>query len=102
MNDYFLSLHIMNFIKTIFVINGLFLSFLIYSCGKQIDIDPGYKNKILDFRQKRVNFLKSRIGYLNLVGLHWVQDGYSSIGSDQIMILFFLKNSPIILDPLPK
>ena len=94
MNDYFLSLHIMNFRKTIFIINGLFLSFLIYSCGKQIDIDPGYKNQILDFRQKRVHFLKSRIGYLNLVGLHWVQDGYSSIGSQSDHDIVFPKIFP--------
>ncbi len=94
MNDYFLYLHIMNFRKTIFIINGLLLSSLIYSCGKQIDIDPGYKNQILNFRQKRVNFLKSRIGYLNLVGLHWVQDGYSSIGSHADNDIVFPKKFP--------
>ena len=84
----------MNFRKTIFIINGLLLSFLIYSCGKQIDIDPGYNNQILNFRQKRVDFLKSRIGYLNLVGLHWVQDGYSSIGSQADSDIIFPKIFP--------
>jgi len=46
-------------------------------------MDKSYESEILHFRQKRINYLKSRQGYLNLVGLYWFYDGQYQLGSGQ-------------------
>ncbi|MEA1882686.1 MAG: DUF1684 domain-containing protein [Candidatus Marinimicrobia bacterium] len=64
----------------------LFLAILIISgCA----LDGSHEKEILHFRQKRINYLKSRLGYLNLVGLYWFNDGQYQLGSgpDNDMVL---------------
>jgi len=46
-------------------------------------LDTNHEKEILHFRQKRINYLKSRQGYLNLVGLYWFYDGEYQMGSGQ-------------------
>ena len=56
----------------------LFLAILIISgCA----LDVSHEKEIRHFRQKRINYLKSRQGYLNLVGLYWFYDGQYQLGS---------------------
>lgn len=40
-----------------------------------------YENEILEWREWRVARLKAPFGYLNLVGLYWLQEGVTRIGS---------------------
>ncbi len=48
-----------------------------------------YQKEIENWRQKRVESLKSENGWLNLVGLYWLQEGKSSFGSgDDVQIQF--------------
>ena len=48
-----------------------------------------YQKEIDNWRKKRVESLKSENGWLNLVGLYWLQEGKSSFGSaDDVQIKF--------------
>jgi uncharacterized protein (DUF1684 family) len=55
------------------------LAIMIFGCSTQHD--PKYEHEIENFRDKRVAFLKSEKGYLNLVGLFWLKEGENSFGS---------------------
>jgi len=56
---------------------------LIAACSpKEQAIDPvAHEAEILQWRTERLASLKSPYGYLNLVGLYWLQEGESRIGS---------------------
>ncbi len=55
---------------------------IVAGCASET-VDPAYEKDIQTFRKKRVNYLKSRKGYLNLVGLHWLDEGKYKMGSGQ-------------------
>lgn len=58
------------------------VSFLLFaSCEKTMVTDPNYEKEVMNFRQRRVAFLKSEKGYINLVGLFWLREGENSFGS---------------------
>ena len=58
------------------------VSFLLFaSCEKAMVADPNYEKEVMNFRQRRVAFLKSEKGYINLVGLFWLREGENSFGS---------------------
>lgn len=60
----------------------LLTTLLLFSaCTSKEQLDPNYEKEMLDFRQRRVEFLKSEKGYLNLVGLFWLKEGENSFGS---------------------
>lgn len=50
-------------------------------CGTSVYSSSAYNNEVVVFRNKRVAFLKSEKGYLNLVGLFWLKEGENSFGS---------------------
>jgi uncharacterized protein (DUF1684 family) len=54
--------------------------------------DDGYEREIQDWRTQREQGLRAPDGWLAVVGLHWLRDGTSTVGSD--------KTSDIVL-PLP-
>ena len=54
-----------------------------------------YEKEVMDFRQRRVKFLKSEKGYLNLVGLFWLKEGLNSFGSGIKNDLQFPETFPI-------
>ena len=54
--------------------------------------DEGYEREIQDWRAHREEGLRAPDGWLSVVGLHWLRDGTSTVGSD--------KTSDIVL-PLP-
>jgi hypothetical protein len=72
------------------IIIFLFLSGVISSCNN----NQTYSDEIKTFRAKRVNYLKSRKGYLNLVGLHWIFNGTYTLGASQDNDLPFPKSFP--------
>ncbi len=60
------------------ILSALFIS----GCGLG-EAEKAHEQDVLNFRQKRINYLKSRQGYLNLVGLYWFFDGEYRLGSGQ-------------------
>ena len=54
-----------------------------------------YEKEVMNFRQRRVKFLKSEKGYLNLVGLFWLKEGLNSFGSGIKNDLQFPETFPI-------
>ena len=53
-----------------------------------------YVNEIENWRQLRVNFLKSEEGFLNLAGLFWLEQPISTLGSDQGNRIVFPSKAP--------
>ncbi len=51
-------------------------------CTGSASSNVEYEKEVMDFRQRRVKFLKSERGYLNLVGLFWLKEGLNSFGSN--------------------
>ena len=65
-----------------------------YGCFKNDYADPYYVKEVKDFRKGRVKFLKSEEGYLNLVGLFWLNNGKNTFGSDNNNDLHFPQEFP--------
>lgn len=59
----------------------LLLPLLITNVGCNTQYNLTYEREIENFRNKRVAFLKSEKGYLNLVGLFWLKEGENRFGS---------------------
>ncbi len=54
-----------------------------------------YEKEIEIWKQKRIDYLKSENGWLNLVGLYWLQQGKNNFGSgDDVQIKFPKKSIP--------
>ena len=66
----------MNEKKFKYLIYAVILIIVFGSCSA---IDNEYFEEIDNFRTKRINFLQSRQGYMNLVGLYWIFDGKLSL-----------------------
>lgn len=68
---------------------------VLMSCGqskkeKKVAIDTvAYKAEIESWHQKRVEDLKAPNGWLNLIGLLWLEDGLNTFGSDEKNNLVF-------------
>ena len=71
-----------------FITAGILLS------GCSISTATDYEKELLTFKKNRVTSLKSRSGYLNLVGLHWIAEGKSQFGSDPGNEFVFPKEFP--------
>jgi uncharacterized protein len=75
----------------------LFLIILFYSCQTQKEIkpvSPEYKKEVEDWHNKRIENLKKESGWLNLVGLYWLEEGENTIGSSDKNKIVFPKNAP--------
>ena len=59
-----------------------------------------YVNEIENWRQLRVNFLKSEEGFLNLAGLFWLEQPMNTLGSDESNHIIFPSKAPEILGAL--
>ena len=68
---------------------------LIISC--QPKVDEAYVKEIADFRQSRIDYLKSEEGYLNLAGLYWLQEGSFTFGSDAANQIQFPASAPAFM-----
>lgn len=76
--------------------------------------DTDYKNQIELWHQQRVNTLKSESGWLNVVGLYWLEEGENTFGTaignkvifpkgkaENKLGTFVLKNGIVTLNVLP-
>lgn len=75
--------------KTIISLITPFIIFSIFSCSDPIPQDPEHVKEIDDWHAKRIENLKKETGWLNLVGLFWLEDGKNKIGSDKSMDIIF-------------
>jgi uncharacterized protein (DUF1684 family) len=55
---------------------------------------PEYISEIDQWHQKRVDRLKEENGWLTLVGLHWLEEGENTFGSDKNNSIVFPENAP--------
>ncbi len=56
-------------------------AFILSSCSTSSATDADYEKELRTFKNDRITSLKSRSGYLNLVGLFWIEEGKSQFGS---------------------
>jgi uncharacterized protein (DUF1684 family) len=55
---------------------------------------PEYFSEIDQWHQKRVDRLRDPDGWLTLVGLHWLEEGENTFGSDKNNKIVFPENAP--------
>ncbi|MCF8241316.1 MAG: DUF1684 domain-containing protein [Melioribacteraceae bacterium] len=68
---------------------------LLSSCGEEKpNASPEYIKEINDWDQRRVENLKRETGWLNLVGLYWLEEGRNTFGADENNDLIFPSNAP--------
>lgn len=61
----------------------LVIAFLLAACASRpVPADSGYVSEIEQWRANRETRLKAENGWLTLVGLFWIEQGRSTIGSD--------------------
>jgi uncharacterized protein (DUF1684 family) len=75
----------MNNIKFLFI--TLIVFSLCSSCKK--NNDAVYQKEISDWRESRLERLKSKTGWLNLAGLFWLKEGENTFGSDSSNMIVF-------------
>ncbi len=62
--------------------------------------DDAYRSEIERFRQRRVADLKAEDGWLSVVGLHWLHQGESRLGSDPSSDILLPAGAPAIVGSL--
>ncbi len=68
---------------------------LIFASGCEKDQgNPEYVKSIKQWHEKRVARLKTETGWLNLVGLYWLQEGKNTFGSAKDNDIIFPENAP--------
>lgn len=75
----------------------LILIFILISCSKEKleqKGSPEYIAEISEWNQKRIERLKQDNGWLNLVGLYWLEVGENSFGSSSNNKIIFPDDSP--------
>lgn len=67
-----------------------------YQCHQPVnkESEEEYKEKIRQWRDKRLKNLKSPEGWLNLAGLYWLDPGKNTLGSDSAMDVVFPGKAP--------
>lgn len=76
-------------IKTIII---FLLLFIFTKCNNNQDLIK-YKKEIFEWDKNRIERLKSKNGWLNLVGLYWLKEGENSFGSSKNNDIVFPQNT---------
>jgi uncharacterized protein (DUF1684 family) len=83
--------------KSLFLITWLLMAVALLSFRG----DASYKDRIKEWRKKRIENLKSEEGWLNLAGLFWLEEGINTIGgSSENDIIFPKDHSKVALGKL--
>lgn len=73
----------------------ILLAIIIWSCSGQNNNAPKkYVKEINQWHKERVERLKQDNGWLNLVGLHWLEEGRNTFGSDESNDIVFPSKAP--------
>lgn len=89
--------------KQIFKFSVLFLLSIIFlqSCGsKSPNASPEHQYEVNLWHTKRIDGLKKDTGWLNLVGLYWLEEGENTFGSSDKNKIVFPNNAPAELGVL--
>ena len=62
--------------------------------------DDAYRKEIEGFRQRREATLKAEDGWLSVVGLHWLHEGESRLGSDPSCDVLLPARAPAVVGNL--
>lgn len=72
------------------------LSLLVMCCSKEKQLDPAarkvYEDQINQWHAKRIEELTATDGWLNLIGLYWLEQGPNTFGSSSDNIIAFPEN----------
>ncbi len=82
--------------KTISKLLVLFFFINLFSCqsGKEKFDEQDYIKSVQEWQQKRLDNLKAENGWLNPVGLHWLQEGENPFGSNEANNIVFPNKAP--------
>ena len=81
----------------------ILLFFVTISCQEnKVEVSEEYFNELKDWNNKRIENLKKTSGWLNLVGLFWLEEGVNTFGSSEENDIVFPKNAPKKLGQLVK
>lgn len=85
-------MHPLRFFIVLLISAPLFL----YQCNQKggNENEEAYKKNIRQWREKRLQNLKSPDGWLNLAGLYWLDQGKNTLGSDSAMDVVFPEKAP--------
>lgn len=75
-----------------------FVVLLVSSCSsnkKEVNASVEHQYEISMWHSKRIDGLKKDTGWLNLVGLYWLENGENTIGSSQNNKIVFPENAPL-------
>lgn len=78
------------------IISAITAMFMLHGCGDRdvITDQAAYMESIRQWRQNRLERLKSETGWLNLAGLFWLEEGGNTFGSDPSNDLVFPVKAP--------
>ena len=68
---------------------------LVLSACKNLNKESSFEDEHLRWQEERIERLKSKTGWLNLVGLHWLKEGKNTIGSDSSNTIIFPGKAPV-------
>ncbi|MFZ1292042.1 MAG: DUF1684 domain-containing protein [Melioribacteraceae bacterium] len=83
--------------KTSNLINVFLIIILFSYCKNENNIkpvSPEYKKEVEDWHKKRIENLKKENGWLNLIGLYWLEEGENTFGSSENNKIVFPENAP--------
>ena len=75
-------------------VSWLLTSISLGLAGIEARADDGYRAEIEQFRQRREAGLKAEDGWLSVVGLHWLRQGESKLGSDPASDMLLPSRAP--------
>ena len=84
----------MNKTIALLIITSLIIGFSACKTNNERFNNAEYQKSISLWKQKRLENLKSEKGWLNLVGLHWLNEGKNTFGSDTKNNIVFPDNAP--------
>ncbi len=78
----------------------IFTAGLFSGCSKKAD--DAYTKEVKEWRKNRAERLLTPGGWLSLVGLHWLQDGENTFGSDDSNDIVFIEKAPAFIGSFNK
>jgi len=73
---------------------SVLLAGLLWQCNNSESVNPKYLKEMSNWRAERLERLKSMQGWLNLVGLLWIENGVNNFGSDSSNKIIFPETAP--------
>ena len=79
---------------TLIILFSMLTSFFSCQSKKEKFNEEEYVKSVKDWKAQRLENLKSETGWLNLVGLYWLNEGQNPFGSNEANNIVFPENAP--------